>query len=318
MTKLWNFLERIGVFCCIFGTAIAIVRQQPNYAIVPITATVSISYINRLQQKTYLKSRSSKQEVKKINKQLNHIFNHLNHSQSLTSEPRFLELEKALLKLNKKVISVQKEISTNISGKAQYYDNLSHKNLQTQLDQFRQEIESLYWEQIETIINYLKQLETNNDYDYTLITGRSQSHDILINALQEAEEQVIMVCPWLGYGFNEKIFTLCQNLLKRGVYLKIGWGKSDDIKQNNLDRSFNIHSHYLDKLKQFAPYQLSDKLIGTHEKFLVCDHKYAMLGSHNFLTSGPQENERELGLKTNDPRLINQLIQRFNQAKSIN
>jgi len=136
MTKLWNFLERIGVFCCIFGTVIAIVRQQPNYAIVPITATVSISYINRLQQKTYLKSRSSKQEVKKIQTQLNYLFDNLTHSQSLTNNPRFLESEKALLNLNKKVISIQKS--------------------QTQLDQFRQEIESLYGEQIETIINYLK------------------------------------------------------------------------------------------------------------------------------------------------------------------
>ncbi|MBR8833365.1 MAG: hypothetical protein DSM106950_04800 [Stigonema ocellatum SAG 48.90 = DSM 106950] len=59
------------------------------------------------------------------------------------------------------------------------------------------------------------------------------------------------------------------------------------------------------------------KLLGTHEKFLVCDRSWAMLGSHNFLTSGDSGSEREVGLRTNDPRIIEELISRFERAKNL-
>jgi len=54
---------------------------------------------------------------------------------------------------------------------------------------------------------------------------------------------------------------------------------------------------------------LTLKVLGTHEKFLVCDRKFAMLGSHNYLTSHTSSSERELGLKTDSPELIDKLIE---------
>ena len=42
-----------------------------------------------------------------------------------------------------------------------------------------------------------------------------------------------------------------------------------------------------------------------------------MLGSHNFLTFGAFNSERDLGLKTNDPRIIADLIERFESAKDL-
>jgi phosphatidylserine/phosphatidylglycerophosphate/cardiolipin synthase-like enzyme len=56
------------------------------------------------------------------------------------------------------------------------------------------------------------------------------------------------------------------------------------------------------------------KLLGTHEKFLVCDRTFAMIGSHNFLTSNCHSTEREIGLKTNDKNIIENLIRRFETA----
>ncbi len=58
------------------------------------------------------------------------------------------------------------------------------------------------------------------------------------------------------------------------------------------------------------------KLIGTHEKYLVCDRSFAMLGSHNFLTSGVGE-EREIGMRTTDLKLIEKLIDRYEQAHDL-
>ncbi len=317
MVKLWKRLERIGVISCLLGTLITIITGQANYAIIPITLTLSVIYINRNQQEQQIKSRAFKREVQKLRKQLHHLYQISSSQQPIAEDYRLIELEKALFLLNQRLVSLEKNPPSEKSVAQLPTQAITHQDLQQYLNEFREEIDRVYWKQIETVINYLQKIETSSQYNYTLITGRTQSHDILINALQEAEEQVIMVCPWLGYGFNQKVFTLCENVLKRGAYLKIGWGKSEDIKNNQLDTKFNANAHYLDQLKAISPERFRDKLIGTHEKFLVCDDKYAFLGSHNFLTSGPQENERELGIKTNDPRLIQELIKRFNEAKPL-
>jgi phosphatidylserine/phosphatidylglycerophosphate/cardiolipin synthase-like enzyme len=48
---------------------------------------------------------------------------------------------------------------------------------------------------------------------------------------------------------------------------------------------------------------------------LVCDQTFAMIGSHNFMSSSATKSERELGLKTDNPEIINKLIKLFDQAK---
>jgi phosphatidylserine/phosphatidylglycerophosphate/cardiolipin synthase-like enzyme len=58
------------------------------------------------------------------------------------------------------------------------------------------------------------------------------------------------------------------------------------------------------------------KILGTHEKFLVCDRQFAMLGSHNYLTSDTKSSEREIGLKTDSPELIDKLIEIFDRAEA--
>lgn len=42
-----------------------------------------------------------------------------------------------------------------------------------------------------------------------------------------------------------------------------------------------------------------------------------MLGSHNFLSSSDVSNERELGLYTTDPHIINELIKQFDKAQNL-
>jgi uncharacterized protein YjbI with pentapeptide repeats len=70
----------------------------------------------------------------------------------------------------------------------------------------------------------------------------------------------------------------------------------------------------LRQLERDYPGFFSLKLLGTHEKFLVCDSTFAMLGSHNMLTSNVQSTEREVGIRTTDPYIIQGLIDRFDAA----
>lgn len=85
-------------------------------------------------------------------------------------------------------------------------------------------------------------------------------------------------------------------------------------------KSYSKYYSALPKLEAFEqkyPKQFKLKLLGTHKKFLVCDREWAMIGSHNFLTSGAFSSERELGLKTNDLRIIADLIERFESAENL-
>lgn len=57
--------------------------------------------------------------------------------------------------------------------------------------------------------------------------------------------------------------------------------------------------------------------MGTHEKYMVCDEQFAVIGSHNFLVSTASKSELELGIKTNDPNIIRQIVQKFEKAQDL-
>lgn len=171
-------------------------------------------------------------------------------------------------------------------------------------------------------------------YEYKLVCDRNESRAFLLKAAREAQERLILVCPWLHYGIHSNYGELLEYfnvfLQKRNGCIDIGWGNRADLESGNfccssrsireeLKASSRMYSAlgYLERLEKNYPKQFNLKLLGTHEKFLVCDRSWAMLGSHNFLTSGDKSQEREVGLWTNDPYIIDQLIKRFEDADSL-
>jgi len=87
------------------------------------------------------------------------------------------------------------------------------------------------------------------------------------------------------------------------------------VKINQKDWIYNQLEKFIELEKRYPNLKL--KLLGTHEKFLVCDRSFSMIGSHNFLTSNSHSLERELGLRTNDKNIIEDLINRFDNAESL-
>jgi len=173
-----------------------------------------------------------------------------------------------------------------------------------------------------------QQLALIQPFEYQLVINRSGSRAVLMEALEKAQERLILVCPWLGYGTDAQIINRIESLLKQQIEVWIGWGMQRDvnrvkqirisIREQLASRSdYYIALPKLEELEQQYPHQLRLKLLGTHEKYLVCDRSFAMLGSHNFLASGARDSEREVGLRTNDPRLITNLIERFEVAADL-
>jgi phosphatidylserine/phosphatidylglycerophosphate/cardiolipin synthase-like enzyme len=162
---------------------------------------------------------------------------------------------------------------------------------------------------------------------FKLVYDRLGSRRMLLKALAEAKIRLIMVCPYLtNTGIDSDVLSGIEKLLHNGVSVHIGWGY--DIKESNqvlTDERFdilskksvynglvNIHKYRVNYKEYFEL-----KCINTHEKYFVCDDKFAMLGSHNFLSSNQISDIKEIGICTSDSKIIQELIERYNSSKTI-
>ena len=213
-----------------------------------------------------------------------------------------------------------------------YQDNLSKTENYVTSEELKQ-VQKDISDNLSHSINEYNLNINNNRPQYKLVYDRRGSRDVLLKALKEAQERIILVCPWITYyGADDEVIRLCQAFLERGGSLDIGWGHLKDIKQtkhipisrdefiitvknNNNDWVYSQVRKFIELEENYQRCNL--KLLGTHEKFLVCDRSFAMIGSHNFLTSNCHSSERELGLITNDKNMIEDLINRFETAPSL-
>ena len=172
-----------------------------------------------------------------------------------------------------------------------------------------------------------------------IVRGRSASRVVLIDALSNAEELVIIDSPWLSRrSVDDELLLRMKAVLERGCRLLIGWGYSRDIRglhpdgkiihvsqsgQCFIDVTADQAGNYtafpeLDKLRARYPEQMELKLLGTHEKYVICDRQFALLGSHNVLSSlDSLFAPRETGWKTSDPSLIEEQIEEFMNAPDL-
>lgn len=175
----------------------------------------------------------------------------------------------------------------------------------------------------------------SQSYKYSLVFDRQGSRKVLMEALEKTQQRLIIVCPWLTQGqHNKEVIDLFKNLLDQEVCIDIGWGHLKDLIEVRYTKQVQsgavrqklkaINSNWkykalddLEKLEAEYSGRFRLKLLGTHEIFLVCDDTFAMLGSHNILTSGDLSKEREVGLRTTDVNIIQGLIERFDNADNL-
>lgn len=166
-----------------------------------------------------------------------------------------------------------------------------------------------------------------------LVKGRAASRVVLIDALSLAQELVIIASPWLSKrSLDSELLLRMTALLERGCCLHIGWGYSYDIRGMHTDSNIINVSRFgqcfidvtadkagnysafpeLDKLRARYPDQIELKLLGTHEKYVICDKQFALLGSHNVLSSlDTLFAPREMGWKTREGTLMEAQIEDF-------
>ncbi|KAF1084970.1 hypothetical protein SPSYN_01106 [Sporotomaculum syntrophicum] len=162
-----------------------------------------------------------------------------------------------------------------------------------------------------------RQLEIFQKGDRVLSTY--EHRPILEQALKNAQNRVLIISPWIERGgMDDDLLALIRAALTRKVEIHIGYGISDERSSNDTYPVKKL-KEYLSK--SFGKYLKLHKLGNTHEKVLVCDEKFAVVTSFNWLSFKGDPNRgfrRETGLYTQNPVTIKNIIEdtlkRFNEA----
>jgi hypothetical protein len=146
---------------------------------------------------------------------------------------RFLDLEKAFDDRQDpiEIASIHRSLSKTGNNISNIVDAVvADKKI---ADLIQQEVDQSNRSQFEIVKQLLPK-----QYSYTLVSGRSQSRDVFIDALEKSQQRLILVCPWLTeYAINPHIQDLIRAALNRGVRIDIGWGNLGDVENGKLPLS---------------------------------------------------------------------------------
>ncbi|WP_421657956.1 tetratricopeptide repeat protein [Leptothermofonsia sp. ETS-13] len=152
------------------------------------------------------------------------------------------------------------------------------------------------------------------------------SRTVLEEALDKAQARLIVVYPFpTPETLNSTIIQKFQAFLNRKGCLDIGWGHLGDVTSQHFPRSIDRRRslevqekgflydtlNQLTQLKRQYPDQFRFKVLGTSENFLVCDRSFAILGAQSVATASVVFPQAAVGLRTNDPEVIQGLVGRF-------
>lgn len=127
----------------------------------------------------------------------------------------------------------------------------------------------------------------------------------LIEAFKTAVSNIYIVSPWVRNKVLEKYKEYMENALKNGVNIYINYGISNNGKED-IDKDAKI---YLTELsKKYKNLHIHSKA-KTHAKVLICDDKWVITGSFNWLSYDGSDNRDESSTLQIDKNIIDILKQ---------
>ncbi|MGP1385523.1 MAG: tetratricopeptide repeat protein [Thainema sp.] len=166
--------------------------------------------------------------------------------------------------------------------------------------------------------------------DQSAQSSSDASHEMLQSILAQAQNQVLLVWPWLDQdGLDAGVIHQLEQLLERRVRVEIGWCHRGDRREGRwlapIQQQWHTYprhrQHLQSMLNQLLPLKqryadrFRFKVLGTDENFLVCDRTFAVLGLHSILTQSAVIPNVGLKLQTTDPTVVRRLIQRFHHSR---
>lgn len=151
----------------------------------------------------------------------------------------------------------------------------------------------------------------------------SEHREALREAITTARRELVIVSPWLRTAaVDEELMGWLRTTLDRNKELKItiGYGIERDAGKQR-DQAVRDQEEALRRLRKIAERchgRLRIVEVGnTHEKVVICDDRYAIITSFNFLSFKPRPGKgirREMGYRVTDATVVGQVKRRIAQA----
>lgn len=147
----------------------------------------------------------------------------------------------------------------------------------------------------------------NNGVDTTKNCAiQNEAHPYyLIEAFKTAVSNIYIISPWVRKKVLEKYKEYMENALINGVNIYINYGISDNGKED-IDKDAKIYLTELSKKYENLHIHSNAK---THAKVLICDDKWVVTGSFNWLSYDGSDNRGESSTLQIDKNIIDTLKQ---------
>lgn len=145
----------------------------------------------------------------------------------------------------------------------------------------------------------------------------------LVQAIVEAKQLLCVLSGWIGSPLlDQEIQTALRDALRRGVSVYIGYGWEGSAKGHELNGNARKARRFLDRL---AGERTSGRILiaefPNHEKALVCDDAFVVIGSNNWLSNRAFRNSersvlvRSTSIATSEARRIIEMVKTNSGSK---
>jgi len=179
-------------------------------------------------------------------------------------------------------------------------------------------------DELEALRQLLAEKEQREKYLLEQIAAYSVRHvpvyehaEYLDRALREASSRVMIISPWIkGDVVDSAMLSRFRKLLDRDRELWIGYGFGNE-KPERSPRSEQAKKRALNELRRMAeqyPRFHFARLGDTHAKVLICDSRFAVVGSFNWLSfkGDPSLNFRdERSMYVGIPETVNDVFDSY-------
>jgi len=168
------------------------------------------------------------------------------------------------------------------------------------IDELRRKQQSSFRDllaQYEAAVSDLEKKEADERIE--VLSTQKEHRDRLIHALKTAEDKVVILCGWAtSYVVDAEFQSLLAKALRRGVNVVLGYGyqsasEPEPLKKHEFEAEKNLLA-----LKEWCVDKNPDgifviKKFPNHAKILICDNKYAVNGSFNWLSNAGRSRNTE-------------------------
>ncbi len=171
----------------------------------------------------------------------------------------------------------------------QYTINNKNKKISTLKDELKKSLTESGFKQSEQVI-IKKYIDKSN---LEKIDGKKH-YDFLLKSIQDATHSVHILSGWLSDAvIDNKFINLLNDALKRGVDVYIGYGWQDikGMHKDNPKALESLRNVYRNKRQYNHPGNIYVSKFPNHQKILVIDDRYVVVGSANWLSNKAYKNE---------------------------